>query len=141
MSWRATTCTVTTLCGLLRLIQLSYFKHKVWLLLTNNWSVRTWSRQRRRKQDEVECNGLLLIVKTVILCVCQNIVLWGHCDTGRVNLDVDYEHQEGNLKSLLHFRVRGGDDGLGNYIRMVPANALQTSLKIKMSLSTPAKNS
>lgn len=79
----------------------------------------------RRKKDEAERKGVLSIAVTVILCGRQNIPLRGHRDT--VNLDVDVKPQEGNFKSFLWYRVRGGDTALEKYVRTVPANALHTS--------------
>ena len=56
------------------------------------------------------------IVKTILLCVRQNIVLRGHRDDSRR----DDKENPGNFQVLLDFRIDSGDHVLEERLRQLP---------------------
>lgn len=88
----------------------------------------------KRKKD-VEENRLKLngIVDTIRLCGIQNIPIRGHNDSGRISISTPLEN-DGNFRSLVRYRIDGGDQILKNHIENSAGNAMYTSPKIQNAL-------
>ena len=72
-----------------------------------------------RNTVELNRQKLRSIIKTVVLCGMQNIVLRGHRDeSSNIN---EASGNPGNFQSLLNFRVEAGDKVLSDHIANGPS--------------------
>lgn len=88
-------------------------------------------------------NILSSIIETIILIGRQEISLRGHRDSGPILSEVS-NHNDGNFRALLRFRVDSGDNTLNDHLLRVEAMPSNKSKKKKLNppnqssgLSTP----
>ncbi len=84
--------------------------------------------------DRVAANRqrLVPIVKTVLVCGRQNIVLRGH-DSAK-QTEADSHVNRGKFRALLEFRIDASDRDLGHHISTAPTNTKYTSATIQDEL-------
>jgi hypothetical protein len=87
------------------------------------------------RKNAIEENRLRLvpIVEAILFCGRQGIALRGHRDSGRVALE-DPDHNDGNFRSLLRFRMRGGDSRLVELCVLTASNAQYCSSVVQNEL-------
>ena len=72
------------------------------------------------------------IMKTILFCGRQNIVLRGHRDSALdIERDVDDSQNHGNFVALLNFRIDAGDSVLEQHLSIAARNATYTSNTIQ----------
>lgn len=81
---------------------------------------------QRLNQSQENREGLLPIVKTIILLGRQNIHLRGHRDDGNLT-KTSPQHNEGNFRALLRFRVDAGDTKLEKHLETASSRATYIS--------------
>uniref|UniRef100_A0A8D8THQ5 Zinc finger MYM-type protein 1 n=1 Tax=Cacopsylla melanoneura TaxID=428564 RepID=A0A8D8THQ5_9HEMI len=85
------------------------------------------------KQELIEKNRKILhsIIETIIFIGRQEIACRGHVDSGPILIDPD--HNDGNFRSLLRFRVSSGDKILSDHLfkNQDSSNARYTSPQIQ----------
>lgn len=85
-----------------------------------------------RNQEEMKRNRAILtsIIDSIIVCGRQEMALRGHRDSGRLTLE-EPTANDGNLRALLRYRIRGGDSVLLDHITTAGANATYLSPDIQ----------
>lgn len=96
--------------------------------------------EAHRKQVEENRNILRPIIDTVLLCARQNISLRGHRgESGAVDrAGNEPAENDGNFRSLLRFRIRGGDQMLEKHASSAKSNATYHSPEIQNALISAA---
>lgn len=83
-----------------------------------------------RQQRQTNRKKLASIIETVIFCGRQGMPLRGHRDAGPLTLEDPIEN-DGNLRALLRFKIRCGDDALKEHVLTAPGNATYLSPQIQ----------
>lgn len=68
------------------------------------------------------------------MCGRQGLALRGNDDSGKIELDKEPDHNDGNFRALLRFRCSSGDEILRQHIATAPANARYISPSIQNEL-------
>ena len=76
--------------------------------------------------------ALLPIVKTVLFCGRQGLALRGHDESG--DIVTHNNHNDGNFRALLRFRIDAGDAELCSHLNAAARNAQYTSPSIQNEL-------
>lgn len=76
--------------------------------------------------------ALLPIVKTVLFCGRQGLALRGHDESG--DIVTHNNHNDGNFRALLRFRIDAGDAELCSHLNTAARNAQYTSPSIQNEL-------
>ena len=97
--------------------------------------VRNLIDEKRNKQGLENREALKPIIETILLCSRQNIAFRGHRDDGPICTDGEEpEMNDGNFRSLLRYRIRGGDDILKQHLDTANHNSMYTSKTIQNEL-------
>lgn len=107
-----------------------------------------------RTKDDIKCDlntahkqaiednrrKLAPMVDTILLCGRQNISLRGHRgETGAIFSDgSEPQINDGNFRSLLRYRIRGGDEDLKRHVDTAKGNATYQSAEIQNELISAA---
>jgi hypothetical protein len=102
--------------------------------------IRSQLSEARRRQVKENRANLKPNVDTILTCARQNIALRGHRnETGSVSADgMEPEHNDGNFRALLRYRIRGGDRDLQSHANSARANATYQSADIQNVLISVA---
>ena len=89
-----------------------------------------------RKKEALRNRSFLKpLVETILLCARQNLALRGHYDNGPICTDgSEPDHNDGNFRALLRYRIRGGDSVLKEHLDTAKQNAKYTSNTIQNEL-------
>lgn len=121
---------------------------------SDNPTQRTIEQELNKEyNEEVERNRIILhsVLKSLMFCGRQGLALRGHRDSGRLNVDCLYgeapmdevpislselpqQHNHGNFRSLLQFRVDSGDIVLKEHLTKCASNATYISSNIQNQL-------
>ena len=74
------------------------------------------------------------IVDTILTCARQNLPLRGHRDSGCITSLQDPVDNDGNLRALLRYRMRGGDKELEEHLLKAAGNAMYIRPQIQNAL-------
>ena len=97
--------------------------------------VRNLIDEERKKQCLENREALKPIIETILLCSRQNIAFRGHRDDGPICTDGEEpEINDGNFRSLLRYRIRGGDAILKQHLDTANHNSMYTSKTIQNEL-------
>ncbi|XP_003748679.1 52 kDa repressor of the inhibitor of the protein kinase-like [Galendromus occidentalis] len=80
----------------------------------------------REEQVKKNRQGLVPIIRTILLCGKQNIPLRGHRDDGSLSA-VDGNNNDGNFRALLRYRLDAGDRLLEEHLNSAKKNATYVS--------------
>jgi len=113
--------------------QAAYVEHR-------ELDIRSQLNEVRRCQVEENRAYLKPIMDTILTCTRQNIALREHRnETGSASADgVEPEHNDGNFRALLRYRIRGGDKDLESQANSARANATYQSADIQNALISVA---
>lgn len=102
---------------------------------THKLDVRSMQDKEHQKLIEDNRRVLRPIIETVIMCGRQNIAFRGHRDDGPIATDGSEPNEnDGNFRTLLRFRMRGGDSVLQSHLQGTKRNASYTSKTIQNEL-------
>ena len=119
--------------------------HKTCKLRAENFIQRTKPGAQKdvRSLVEVQCTKEALqnrsilksIVETVLLCARQNIAFRGNLECGPICTDgSEPEHNDGNFRALLRYRLKGGDTILKQHLETAKRNSMYISNTIQDEL-------
>lgn len=90
------------------------------------------NRCERGRERQVQENRARIrpIIKTVLFCGRQGLALRGTDDNGDLKVN-EPDHNDGNFRALLRFRMDAGDSDLVNHVANAPHNATYISAVIQ----------
>lgn len=84
----------------------------------------------KAKNDEIKMNRKILssVIETIIVCGRQEISLRGHRDSGVILLNTPHEN-DGNFRSLLRYRMNGGDEMLIEHLKKTKTRRISPQIQ------------
>lgn len=86
------------------------------------------------KEAEQNKKIITSIIRSVIFLARQNIPFRGHRDFGKLVVDEQMDHNDGNFRGLLRHLALYYDEDLNRHFKNAPANATYTSWNIQNQL-------